>query len=147
MEIRPFTVADYDAARAVWDAVDHLGSVPRWEVEAKLARDPELFLVATDGGAVIGTVMGSYDGRRGWIARLAVVPERQGEGIATALVAELEERMRRARGPPREPARHGRQRGRQPRSGSGTASRRAPPIVLRWKELLPTPSDDPAGEC
>lgn len=94
MEIRPLTMADYDAARAVWDAVDHLGPVPRVEVEEKLRRDPELFLVAEDAGRIVGTVMGSYDGRRGWLARLAVVPDRQGEGIARQLVDAVESRMR-----------------------------------------------------
>lgn len=94
MEIRPLSLDDYDAARRLWDAVDHIGPLPRFEVEQKLRRDPELFLAAVDEGTLVGTVMGSYDGRRGWIARLAVAPERRGEGIARALVAEVEERMR-----------------------------------------------------
>jgi ribosomal protein S18 acetylase RimI-like enzyme len=59
----------------------------------KLARDPELFLVAEEEGRIVGTVMGSYDGRRGWINRLAVRPDRQGSGIATVLMAEVERRL------------------------------------------------------
>lgn len=94
VEIRSLTLDDYDAARRLWDVVDHLGPVPRHEVELKLRRDPELFLVAEDGDELVGTVMGAFDGRRGWIFRLAVDPARQRQGIATTLIAELERRMR-----------------------------------------------------
>ncbi len=52
---------------------------------------PELFLVAADGDAVIGSVMGGYDGHRGWLYYLATDPARQGEGIARALVTAVEE--------------------------------------------------------
>ncbi len=57
---------------------------------------PELFLVAEDDScppAMLGVVMGSYDGRRGWIFRLAVVPHRRRRGIGRALVTELERRF------------------------------------------------------
>ncbi|WP_410819060.1 GNAT family N-acetyltransferase [Micromonospora sp. 050-3] len=42
-----------------------------------------------------GVVMGTFDGRRGWILRLAVHPQHRRRGIATRLVAELEVRLRR----------------------------------------------------
>ncbi|MDQ3898771.1 MAG: GNAT family N-acetyltransferase [Actinomycetota bacterium] len=69
-----------------------MSAPPLEEVERKLERDPELFLVAEDGGSLVGVVMGSYDGRRGWIFRLAVAPHRRREGIGRALVEELERR-------------------------------------------------------
>jgi hypothetical protein len=36
-------------------------------IERKTSRDPDLFLVAVADGRVIGTVMGGYDGHRGWV--------------------------------------------------------------------------------
>ena len=61
----------------------------------KLARDPQLFLVARDaGGAIVGTVMGGWDGRRAYVYHLAVLPGRTRQGIATLLMHELEERFR-----------------------------------------------------
>jgi GNAT superfamily N-acetyltransferase len=39
-------------------------------------------------------VIGSYDSRKGWLNRLAVVPEHQGKGCAKALVEEMEKRLR-----------------------------------------------------
>jgi ribosomal protein S18 acetylase RimI-like enzyme len=90
--IRQFQWADYDAVVAVWAAAGR-DVVPREELTAKLTRDPELFLVAEKDAAVAGVVLGTYDGRRGWILRLAVHPDQRRNGIATALVHELERRL------------------------------------------------------
>ena len=93
IRIREFTLDDYEAARRLWDVAEGLGPVPRYEVELKLRRDPELFLVAEEAGDLVGVVMGSFDGRRAWIFRLAVDPGRRREGIGRGLVAELEHRF------------------------------------------------------
>ena len=92
MRIRPFEVADYPAAAALWKAAEGMSPPPLAEVERKLERDGELFLVAEDG-PLVGVVMGAYDGRRGWIFRLAVDPLRRRQGIGRALVEELERRF------------------------------------------------------
>jgi len=92
MQIRQFEWSDYDAVTAVWAAAGR-EVVPRAELAAKLTRDPHLFLVAESGGEVVGVVMGTYDGRRGWILRLAVHPEHRRRGIARALVDDLESRF------------------------------------------------------
>lgn len=90
--IRQFRWPDYDAVAEVWRAAG-IDVVTRAELEAKLARDPELFLVAAAGERIAGVVMGTYDGRRGWIFRLAVHRSHRRQGIATRLVAELERRL------------------------------------------------------
>jgi ribosomal protein S18 acetylase RimI-like enzyme len=91
--IRQFTWDDYDSVTAVWAAAGR-EVVPRAELRAKLTRDPELFLVAESHGEVVAVVMGTYDGRRGWILRLAVHPAHRRQGTATRLVGELENRFR-----------------------------------------------------
>ena len=53
----------------------------------------DLALVDERGGEIAGTVLGSYDGLRGWVHRLATRPDRRGRGIATGLLAELERRL------------------------------------------------------
>ncbi|MGI5238410.1 GNAT family N-acetyltransferase [Dactylosporangium sp. CA-139066] len=94
VHIRQFDWPDYDAVVALWTVAGN-DVVLRPELEAKLARDPELFLVAeAAGGAVVAVVLGAYDGRRGWILRLAVDPGHRRRGVAGDLVAELERRLR-----------------------------------------------------
>lgn len=90
--IRQFEWRDYDAVAAVWAAAGR-DVVPRAELAAKLTRDPELFLVAETPAGLAGVVLGTYDGRRGWILRLAVHPGHRRQGTATRLVAELEQRF------------------------------------------------------
>jgi ribosomal protein S18 acetylase RimI-like enzyme len=96
--IAEFTMADYPVVHVLWQRGD-LWMRPSDGAEAtllKLARDPELFLVARDGAErVVGTVMGGWDGRRAYVYHLAVLPERRRTGIANALMDELEERFRR----------------------------------------------------
>ena len=58
---------------------------PASVIDAKIAVD-DLFWVAEEDGAVIGTVMAGYDGHRGWIYSLAVAPERRGRGLGTRLL-------------------------------------------------------------
>ena len=96
--IAEFTMDDFPVLHDLWQRGD-LWMRPSDGPEAtllKLQRDPELFLVARDaGGRVVGTVMGGWDGRRAYVYRLAVLPERRRQGIADALMDELEERFRR----------------------------------------------------
>ena len=64
------------------------------EISKKLQRDPDLFLVAEAGGRIIGTVLGGFDGRRGMVYHLAVDSSFRNIGIGTALMVELEKRMK-----------------------------------------------------
>jgi ribosomal protein S18 acetylase RimI-like enzyme len=57
----------------------------------RLCREPGAgFLVATDGGRIVGSVIGGWDGWRGNIYRLAVAPEHRRRGLAVALVQAAE---------------------------------------------------------
>ena len=93
MQIRPYEDADEQAVIALWtevlpDSAPH--NDPATAIRKKLAVERDLFFVAADAGAVVGTVMGGYDGHRGWVYSLAVKPEHRRAGIGTALVRHLE---------------------------------------------------------
>jgi ribosomal protein S18 acetylase RimI-like enzyme len=64
------------------------------EIEKKLRRDSDLFLIAEVDGEIVGTVIGGFDGRRGMMYHLAVAQDHRKQGIATQLVDELEKRLR-----------------------------------------------------
>lgn len=64
------------------------------EIEKKLARDPELFLVAEADGSIVGSVIGGFDGRRGLIYHLAVTASYRRQGLGSRLMEEVESRLR-----------------------------------------------------
>jgi ribosomal protein S18 acetylase RimI-like enzyme len=95
MKIREFSIDDYSVVFELWKDAG-LIIRPGDEVDSvrlKLERDPDLFLVAEERAEIVGTVMGAWDGRRGWIYHLAVKPGHQRRGIASTLVKEVEERL------------------------------------------------------
>jgi ribosomal protein S18 acetylase RimI-like enzyme len=63
-------------------------------IEAQMKATPEYFIGAFEGQRLIGTVIASDDGRKGWVNRLAIDPEHRRRGIAQALVAEAERILR-----------------------------------------------------
>lgn len=89
---------DYEAVKDLWERMEkgvHLGrSDSQEEIEKKLLRDPDLFLVAEADEKIIGAVIGGYDGRRGLIYHLAVDVQFRGQGVGSELLKEVEERLR-----------------------------------------------------
>jgi ribosomal protein S18 acetylase RimI-like enzyme len=91
IRIREFCFpADYEPVFALWRSIErgvHTGrSDTPAEIEKKLARDPDLFLVAEADGVIIGSVIGGYDGRRGLVYHLAVASAFRGRGIGSQLM-------------------------------------------------------------
>jgi ribosomal protein S18 acetylase RimI-like enzyme len=63
---------------------------PELAVNKKLEAKDGLFFIAVDGHKVIGTVMAGYDGHRGWIYSLAVIPEYRKQKIGSGLLQHAE---------------------------------------------------------
>ncbi|MCC5949788.1 MAG: GNAT family N-acetyltransferase [Nitriliruptoraceae bacterium] len=93
MRLADLAAADVDAALALWAATEHVAPVPRDELEVLLGRDERLVVAAREDDVLVGVVIGTFDGRRGWIQRLAVHPEARGRGVGRALVTEVESRL------------------------------------------------------
>ena len=96
MLVRAYREADEQAVIAQWNLLLSDGAPhndPATAIRKKLAVDRDLFLVAVAEEKVIGTVMGGYDGHRGWIYSVAVDPAHQRRGVGSALLHRVEEAL------------------------------------------------------
>ncbi len=89
---------DYDTVIRFWEGIEkgvHVGaSDAPSEIQKKIFRDPDLFLIAESGHEIVGTAIGGFDGRRGMVYHLAVAALYRGQGIGRRLMNEVETRLR-----------------------------------------------------
>lgn len=98
MIVRTFDLAcDLDQVIGLWShsgpGIQLSASDREEELRKKLARDPDLFLVAEHDGDLVAAVLGGFDGRRGIVYHLAVEAGHRRRGIGQALMEELERRL------------------------------------------------------
>ena len=97
INIRELTIDDYDALCALWEEAGLPFRPNGRDQRDRIAREIEgpcsVFLIAEDEGNLVGAILGTHDGRKGWINRLAVSPRHRRKGIATSLVAAVEQRL------------------------------------------------------
>lgn len=65
------------------------------KLRAQRKADMDLFIGVFQGKKMVAAAIASDDGRKGWINRLAVLPDMRGKGIAVALISECEKILRR----------------------------------------------------
>jgi ribosomal protein S18 acetylase RimI-like enzyme len=95
MQIREFDRRDSKSLLHLWEVC---GLTVPWndplkDIERKMSVQPELFLIGVAGEKVIASVMGGYDGHRGWIYYLAVHPDHRRRGYGTDILAEIERKL------------------------------------------------------
>jgi ribosomal protein S18 acetylase RimI-like enzyme len=93
--IRSATVTDIPEVLRVWQLATTESSATDDAVgiETLLRSDPDALLVAVRDGQIIGTVIATWDGWRGAMYRLAVLPAFRRMGVATSLVSHGERRL------------------------------------------------------
>ena len=67
------------------------GRDSREAVTEQFGRANMCFLGMYDNDRMIGSIIGSHDGRKGWINRMAVDPDYRGHGLAAQLIASAEQ--------------------------------------------------------
>jgi ribosomal protein S18 acetylase RimI-like enzyme len=94
VRIREYRRSDGAALRDLWresgfrllgDDDDSLATMAR--------RNPGLLLVATAAKEIIGSALGAWDGRHGWIYHMATAGSHRRSGVGRALVREVEQRL------------------------------------------------------
>ncbi|MDA0798082.1 MAG: GNAT family N-acetyltransferase [Chloroflexi bacterium] len=103
IQLRTCTKADIPNVLALWEhaATTHGYPDTAAAVAVRLQRDPQLFVLAVVAASpanatsesIVGSLMGAWDGWRGYMYRMAIVPELRRNGLATRLVHEVERRL------------------------------------------------------
>jgi ribosomal protein S18 acetylase RimI-like enzyme len=95
--VRELRIDDYDRVLALWTA----GGLPhrprgrdgRAEIQRQIQKPTAVYLVAEAEGEIVGVVLGTHDGRKGWVNRLAVLPDYRRRNVGATLVGEVERRL------------------------------------------------------
>jgi ribosomal protein S18 acetylase RimI-like enzyme len=92
--VREMVMEDYSTVVELWkecdlpykpNGRDHPDSIRK---EMELSQNS--FLVAEKHGEIIGSILVTHDGRKGWINRLAVHSDHRNKGVARLLIDEAE---------------------------------------------------------
>ena len=88
---------DYPPVRQLWQQtglpIKPTGRDSRAAVLRQLQQFPGTYLVAEQQGRLVGVVLGTHDGRKGWINHLAVHPDHRRQGLAQRLLAACEQAL------------------------------------------------------
>ena len=97
MEInyRLFTKEDSEAVIDLWRRCDLIvpWNAPEKDILRKLSVNDDLFILAEEKGGIIASAMGGYDGHRGYIYYLAVLPEFQKKGVGSEILKKIETKL------------------------------------------------------
>jgi len=96
--IRPLTMEDYDSIIGLWaDAglpFKPFGRDSREMMDKEMALPQTAFFGLFDDDQMLAVGIANYDGRRGWVNRVAVHPDQRGMGLAARIIAECEAFLR-----------------------------------------------------
>ena len=88
LSIRPYQSADEASVVALWQAcsLTRAWNDPYRDIARKLSTQADWFLVGSSDDELIASAMFGYDGHRGWVNYLAVLPSSQGKGYGAQMM-------------------------------------------------------------
>ena len=95
LKIRQLTIDDKDAVIQLWHDCNLVvpWNDPEKDIQRKLKVGTEYFLVGEYEATLVASVMGGYDGHRGYVNYLAVAPMFRNRGFAHVMMAEIETQL------------------------------------------------------
>lgn len=99
MNIRRLTIADYAELTKLWKRsglpYKPRGRDSRVHLAKEISANPDFFIGAFDRNLLVGSIIASHDGRKGWLNRVAVDPDYRRQGLAMRLTLAGEKALRR----------------------------------------------------
>lgn len=95
MTSREITIHDYEKLISFWKDnyfVNEMDSKDRFELY--LSSNPHLSLLVEEDGKIIGTILGAFDGRRGYLQKLVIDKEFRRHGLGKKLVEQTIEKLK-----------------------------------------------------
>ena len=95
MIIRPITIEDHSKLIPFWKTnyfVNEMDSYERFKLFLK--KNPGLSILAEAGGQIVGSALGSFDGRRGYLQKLVVEKKYRKQGLGQRLVSEIIKKLK-----------------------------------------------------
>jgi len=98
LKIRDFKIEEYDILIELWEKAElpyrPLGRDSKENISKQLEQPNISFLFVEKEDKIIGSIIISHDGRKGWINRVAILPEYRNLGIASLLIDDAEKRLK-----------------------------------------------------
>jgi len=96
MQLRTITINDYLKLIKFWKEnyfVSDMDSAEYFSIF--LDKNPSLSILIEEDGEIIGSALGSYDGRRGYLQKVVTRESLRGRGIGKQMVDEIVKRLKR----------------------------------------------------
>ncbi|HBE72847.1 MAG TPA: hypothetical protein DDW31_01905 [candidate division Zixibacteria bacterium] len=98
MKLRKLTIGDHPELIKLWKRsglpYKPKGRDGRAHIAREMAANPGLFIGAFDGDILVGAIVATHDGRKGWLNRVAVDPDYRRQGLARKLTLAGERSLR-----------------------------------------------------
>lgn len=98
MKIRRLTIKDHPELIRLWNRAGLPAKPKGRDSKAHIAREmacnPDFFIGAFEQDMLVGTIIASHDGRKGWLNRIAVDPDYRRQGLAQKLTVAGEKALR-----------------------------------------------------